>query len=57
VTAEERRAWLGDITLAEIRERVFQTPEVSDEDLDPLRRILARPADPNRKPAPTAKAA
>jgi hypothetical protein len=57
VTAEERRAWLGDTTLAEIRERIARTPEVSDEALDPLRRILARPAEPNRKPAPATKAA
>lgn len=57
MTAEERRAWLGDTTITEIHERVARTPEVPDEDLAPQRRILARPADPNRKPAPATRAA
>lgn len=44
MTREERHALLGEDVLAEIRERVAQAPEPSDEVVEKLRRIMTRPA-------------
>lgn len=44
MTREERHALLGPDVLAEIRERVAQAPEPSDEVVQKLRRIMTRPA-------------
>lgn len=44
MTREERHALLGPDVLAEIRERVAQAPEPSDEVVEKLRRIMTRPA-------------
>lgn len=61
MTREERRALLGDDVIAAIHARVAAAPEPSDEVVEKLRRILARPggAVPERvvKPVPAAKAA
>lgn len=43
MTREERHALLGPDILAEIRERVAQAPEPSDEVVEKLRRIMTRP--------------
>jgi hypothetical protein len=48
------RELLDDGERAEIHDRVQATPELAPEDLDDLRRILARPAG---RPAPEAPAA
>ncbi|AQS70892.1 hypothetical protein [Streptomyces pactum] len=44
MTREERHALLGEEVLAEIRERVAQAPEPTDELVEKLRRIMTRPA-------------
>ncbi|KMS79063.1 hypothetical protein ACH49_13455 [Streptomyces leeuwenhoekii] len=43
MTREERRALLGDDVIAQIHERVAETPMPGPEVVDDLRRILARP--------------
>lgn len=63
MTREERHALLGPDVLAEIRERVAEAPEPSDEVVEKLRRIMTRPAGlvpvaaPVRETPPAAKAA
>jgi hypothetical protein len=63
MTREERHALLGPDVLAEIRERVAQAPEPSDEVVEKLRRIMTRPAglvpqaESLREPPPAADAA
>lgn len=50
------RALLGDDVIAEIHDRVQATPELTPEDLDDLRRVLARPAGRPAAEAPAAAA-
>lgn len=61
MTREQRRALLGNDVIAAIHARVAEAPEPSDELVEELRRILARPATPvplrAARPAPAAKAA
>lgn len=52
MTAEERRALLGDDVIAEIHERVKAAPEPSDELVEELRRIITRPGGSARKSRP-----
>ncbi|MFF7142338.1 hypothetical protein ACFZB5_13955 [Streptomyces nodosus] len=44
MTSEERLAILGPATIAQIRARVEEAPEPTDEVVERLRRILTRPA-------------
>ncbi|MET7321465.1 hypothetical protein [Streptomyces sp. NPDC005549] len=44
MTREERHALLGPDVIAEIRQRVAEAPEPSDEVVEKLRRIMTRPA-------------
>ncbi|NUS79129.1 MAG: hypothetical protein HOV70_23420 [Streptomyces sp.] len=63
MTREKRHALLGADVLAEIRERVAEAPDPTDELVEELRRIMTRPAGlvPQAAPAgeatPAAKAA
>jgi hypothetical protein len=55
--AAQWRALLGDDVIADIHNRVQATPELTPEDLDDLRRVLARPAGRPASEAPVADAA
>ncbi|WP_328721786.1 hypothetical protein OHT52_21345 [Streptomyces sp. NBC_00247] len=48
MTRDERRALLGDATIAQIHERVAEAPVADVELCDRLRRILTRPANASR---------
>ncbi|MFE7837461.1 hypothetical protein ACFU53_15905 [Streptomyces sp. NPDC057474] len=54
MTREERRAILGDETIAKIRKRVQAAPDPSPELVEELRRIMTRPG--GAVPAPRAAA-
>lgn len=55
--AAQWRALLGDDVIAEIHDRVQATPELTPEDLDDLRRVLARPAGRPTSETPASAAA
>jgi hypothetical protein len=57
MTREERRALLGDEVIAHIHELVAAAPEPSDEVVEKLRRILARPSRRLTHSRPAAQAA
>jgi hypothetical protein len=57
VTREERRALLGDEVIAHIHALVAAAPEPSDELVEELRRILARPGGRVTHSRPAAQAA
>lgn len=57
MTREERRALLGDDTIAAIHERVALAPDPSPELVEELRRIWTNPAGAAPSERPAARAA
>jgi hypothetical protein len=57
MTREQRRTLLGDTVIAQIHERVGETPAPGPEVIAELRHVFARPAGRTAKKRPAAKAA
>ncbi|NUP73204.1 MAG: hypothetical protein HOQ07_00910 [Sinomonas sp.] len=57
MTRAERLAILGADTVTAIHDRVALAPEPTDELVEELRRIMARPADCTPAPRPASRAA